>query len=400
MRRIALAQLGEIADLQAGVGFPVNLQGRSSGDYPVAKVGDISRVGRSSESVINASENYIDEGDLAHLKARPIPPGSVLFAKIGEAIRHNHRVIAGCELLVDNNAMAAIPNKKVESRYLYHFLRTVDFYGLSSATTVPALRKSKLERLPVPLPPLPEQQRITEILNKADVMRAKRQATIAQLDTLTQSIFLDMFGDPATNPKEWPRPSLLTFLETAEVFVDGDWVESKDQDSDGDVRLIQLADIGDGIYLDKSSRFLTSDTARRLRCTPLRIGDILIARMPDPLGRACQFPGDARDAVTVVDVCIIRPGPKGPHPTWLMCCINTPGFRSLIAREATGTTRSRISRGNLSRLPVIAPPIALQQEFAHRLEAVTELREKSVIAATQCDTIFASLQHRAFRGDL
>ena len=139
----------EIADLQAGVGFPVDLQGRSSGDYPVAKVGDISRVGRSGEAVISAAGHYIDEGDLARLRARPIPPGSVLFAKIGEAIRHNHRVIAGCALLVDNNAMAAIPTRRVESRYLYHFLRTVDFYGLmTSATTVPALRKSELERLP------------------------------------------------------------------------------------------------------------------------------------------------------------------------------------------------------------------------------------------------------------
>jgi type I restriction enzyme S subunit len=72
--------------------------------------------------------------------------GSVLFAKIGEAIRQNHRVIAGCELLVDNNAMAAIPTERVESRYLFHFLRTVDFYALASATTVPALRKSDLQR--------------------------------------------------------------------------------------------------------------------------------------------------------------------------------------------------------------------------------------------------------------
>ena len=200
MSGIGLAQLGEIADLQAGVGFPVDLQGRSSGDYPVAKVGDISRVGRSGEAVINAANHYIDEGDLARLRARPIPRGSVLFAKIGEAIRQNHRVIAGCALLVDNNAMAAIPTRRVESRYLYHFLRTVDFYRLASATTVPALRKSELERLPVPLPPLAEQKRIAGILDAADALRAKRREALAQLDTLLQSTFLDMFGDPVTNP--------------------------------------------------------------------------------------------------------------------------------------------------------------------------------------------------------
>ena len=188
MSGIALAQLGEIADLQAGVGFPVDLQGRSSGDYPVAKVGDISRVGRSGEAVISAADHYVDEGDLARLRARPIPPGSVLFAKIGEAIRHNHRVIAGCALLVDNNAMAAIPKGRVESRYLFHYLRSVDFYGLASATTVPALRKSELERLPVPLPSLHEQRRIAEVLDKADALKAIHRASLAQLDTLIASL--------------------------------------------------------------------------------------------------------------------------------------------------------------------------------------------------------------------
>lgn len=184
MTKLAEAQLGEIAHLQAGVGFPVDLQGRSSGDYPVAKVGDISRVGRSGKTVISAADHYVDESDLARLRARPIPPGSVLFAKIGEAIRHNHRVIAGCELLVDNNAMAAIPTGKVESRYLYHYLRSVDFYGLTSATTVPALRKSVLERLPIPLPPLPDQRRIADILDKVDGLGAKHRAALAQVDSL------------------------------------------------------------------------------------------------------------------------------------------------------------------------------------------------------------------------
>ena len=338
---------------------------------------------------------------------KAVQPNDVMISRIVPHIRRacvvgpasRHRQIASGEWII-------FRDEHIWPKYLrwllvgdvFHsaFMRTVSGVGGSLLRARPA----EVFKIQIPLPPLPEQRRIAEILDKADALRAKRRAALAQLDGLTQSIFLDMFGDPATNPKGWPRPSLLTLLETAEVFVDGDWVESKDQDPDGDVRLIQLADVGDGIYLDKSSRFLTSDTARRLRCTPLQVGDILVARMPDPLGRACLFPGDRREAVTVVDVCIIRPGPEGPHPTWLMCCINTTGFRSLIAREATGTTRSRISRGNLSRLPIIAPPLLLQQEFAHRLEAVTRLREGSASAGTQCSSLFASLQHSAFRGEL
>lgn len=105
--------------------------------------------------------------------------------------------------------------------------------------------------------------------------------------------------------------TLAQALRSADVFTDGDWVESKDQDPTGDVRLIQLADIGDGEYLGKSARFLTSSKARELRCTFLKPGDVLIARMPDPLGRACIFPGHLKSAVTVVDVCIVRPARGG-----------------------------------------------------------------------------------------
>jgi type I restriction enzyme S subunit len=94
------------------------------------------------------------------------------------------------------------------------------------------------------------------------------------------------------------------------VFSDGDWIESKDQDPNGGVRLVQLADIGTGVFIDKSSRFMTQQRAEELKCTFLKKGDILIARMPDPIGRACIFPGSEMPCVTVVDICIVRPDQK------------------------------------------------------------------------------------------
>lgn len=156
---------------------------------------------------------------------------------------------------------------------------------------------------------------------------------------------------------KWPQATLLDSLASAEVFVDGDWVESKDQDPEGDVRLVQLADVGDGEYVDKSDRFLTSAKARELRCTFLKPGDVLVARMPDPLGRACIFPGDPKPSVTVVDVCIIRPDPQKHDARWLMHCLNAPDCRNQIAGYATGTTRSRISRGNLGKIRIPLLPL-------------------------------------------
>ena len=116
-------------------------------------------------------------------------------------------------------------------------------------------------------------------------------------------------------PSGWQEVALEDLVGPDGIFVDGDWVESKDQDPQGDVRLIQLADVGDGEYRDRSERFLTSEKARELGCTFLEAGDLLVARMPDPLGRACIFPGDRRRAVTVVDVAVVRPAkPGGEYP--------------------------------------------------------------------------------------
>lgn len=176
-------------------------------------------------------------------------------------------------------------------------------------------------------------------------------------------------------------------LSDAEVFIDGDWVESKDQDPNGDVRLIQLADIGDGFYIDKSSRFLNSGTAKRLKCTYLIEGDILVARMPDPLGRACIFPKSEMPCVTVVDVCIIRPNPNKVDNRWLMHTINSPVMRQRINEYVTGTTRQRISRGNFSKLKISVPPLAEQRRIASILDQADELRQKRQQAIEKLDQL-------------
>ena len=107
-----------------------------------------------------------------------------------------------------------------------------------------------------------------------------------------------------------PLATLPALIGDSGFFSDGDWVESKDQDPKGNVRLVQLADVGSGEFLDKSARFMSPEKAEKLKCSYLKVGDVLIARMPDPIGRACLFPGDTKPCVTVVDVCILRPDPK------------------------------------------------------------------------------------------
>ncbi len=157
---------------------------------------------------------------------------------------------------------------------------------------------------------------------------------------------------------------------------DGDWVESKDQDPVGEVRLLQLADIGIGEYLNKSNRFLTKKKAKELKCTFLKPGDILIARMPDPIGRACIFPGDEKECVTVVDVCILRPDKEIAINTWVNYVINNEKFYSQLYKYVKGATRPRISRTNLEKIGINIPDIKLQVKIITILNKADSIRKK------------------------
>lgn len=248
---------------------------------------DLSSVNQEVKAI--TSSHRLACADAPSRARRIIRSGDVLVSTVRPNLNAVCRVPVALDGVTASTGFCVLrPRSEVaNSAYLFHWVRSPRFVGemvkRATGASYPAVSDRVVRESRIPLPHLLEQQRIATILDRADALRATRRASFALVDALTQSIFLDMFGDPATNPKGWPRSPLRALLETADVFVDGDWVQSKDQDPQGDIRLIQLADVGDGIYLDKSSRFLTSSTAKRLKCTPLQVGDILVARMPDPL---------------------------------------------------------------------------------------------------------------------
>ena len=114
---------------------------------------------------------------------------------------------------------------------------------------------------------------------------------------------------------------------------------------------------------------MTNERAKKLNCTYLKTGDVLVARMPDPLGRSCLFPNIDQEAVTVVDICLIRTGEKAAIDNRLMVYwINSPFFRDLISSNSSGTTRKRITRKKLEQFELPIPPLAEQKEIADRLD--------------------------------
>ncbi|RXG87737.1 restriction endonuclease subunit S [Bradyrhizobium zhanjiangense] len=171
-------------------------------------------------------------------------------------------------------------------------------------------------------------------------------------------------------PEGWAAATVEELAGPEGLVTDGDWVESKDQDANGDVRLIQLADIGEGEFRDRSSRFMRSEVAAALKCTYLSAGDVLIARMPDPLGRACLFPGLNQPAVTAVDVMIWRTDRSLADPNWFVRAINSPTIRARMTEEASGTTRQRVAGGRIKGFTVPLPPTAEQRRIVAKLDAL------------------------------
>lgn len=161
------------------------------------------------------------------------------------------------------------------------------------------------------------------------------------------------------------------------LFCDGDWIEKKDQDPQGSIRLIQLADIGVCQFKNKSSRYVTKETCLSLHCTTLQQGDILIARLPDPLGRACIFPLDG-SYITAVDVAILRIKRPDIDSKYVMYLINSPQFRNAIKQYESGTTRKRISRKNLERIEFNVPPLDEQQRIVARIEELFSQLDSAV----------------------
>ena len=179
-----------------------------------------------------------------------------------------------------------------------------------------------------------------------------------------KSQFIEMFGGCAN------RIKLSSLCST---FVDGDWIESKDQSELG-VRLIQTGNVGNGFFKDKEdkSRYISEETFDNLHCTEIYPGDILVSRLPDPIGRACIIPQGIGRTITAVDCTIIRLKDI-ILPDYFIAYTMTPSYAAQINEVTTGTTRRRVSRANLGNILIPCPSIAKQQQFV----AIAKQADKS-----------------------
>lgn len=194
-------KIGDIAIVLQGYGFPEKYQGQKYGDLPFCKVGDISSAVDRGEMVINKADNFVDYSLLPVLHARPIPVGSTIFAKIGEAIRSNKRIRTGVPCLIDNNAAAVKSKGEISDTFLFYLMSKVNLADYSGGI-VPSVNKSTIEAIDVLVPSSRnEQQKIAECLEAIDQMISAQNQKVESLKTHKKGLMQQLFPQPgATTP--------------------------------------------------------------------------------------------------------------------------------------------------------------------------------------------------------
>lgn len=267
---------------------------------------------------------------------------------------------------------------------------------------MPGINVGRLKQLEVVFPPLAEQRRIAEVLDRAEALRAKRRAALAQLDELTQSLFLDLFCDPVINPKKWPRVEFSKLLAN----IDSGWSPiCLDRPVKGDEwGILKLGAVTWCEYNAAENKALPSgvepDTA-----IEVKRGDLLFARKNTyELVAACALVHETPPRLLMSDLIFrlrLQPDAK-MDSTFLHQLLIYPTKRREIQKLAGGSSGSmpNISKARLQTTVIEVPPIELQREFARRITAVEKLKTAHRASLAELDALFASLQHRAFRGEL
>jgi type I restriction enzyme S subunit len=295
------------------------------------------------------------------------------------------------------------PRPDVDPSYFAHFFRTPEYRrrvsALAAGININNLRNEHLDELLIPLPPLPEQRRIAEILNKADALRAKRRAALAQLNTLTQSIFLDMFGDPATNPKGWPLMPMSTLFAEAPIF--GTMIPPSA--NGGRWLSLRVANIQDWKLDLTDQKFVDLPNAMVARHS-VRDGDVLIARAiasREHLGKAVVVHPVGREWAFDSHLMRLRFDRQRAEPEFVHELLRTNGGRQIFLRATRrSAVQFNINTKEISALQIPVPPIRLQCAFVRRIANAQALRSTGSKTLERLGALFTALQHRAFTGEL
>lgn len=349
-------------------------------------------------SVLKEAPEKITELGYKSCSTTLLPKGSILFssrAPIGLI------AIAGKQMCTNQGFKSLVPNSSIDSAYLYWCIRnfTPQLAAQGSGTTFKELSKTIVEKFKIPVPPLEEQKRIAAILDKADGIRRKRKEAIALTEELLRSTFLDMFGDPVTNPKGWETICLGELAIIQSGIAKGKKIDPSRAIS---MPYIRVANVQDG-YLNlgeiKKLEIIPRDIDRHL----LQDGDLLLTEGgdPDKLGRGAIWHNQINPCIHQNHIFAVRPQKSVAEPEYLSALIGSDyGKRYFlgVAKQTTGI--ATINKTQLKLFPVIVPPIALQQKYTQFVQSLSSTKTNYSQIKDYTDNLFNSLLQKAFRGKL
>ncbi len=309
-------------------------------------------------------------------------------ATIGE------KVLSDGEYCLGRGVAGLRAKANLDARYLWHWIEHIrpSLAAKGKGATFKQVNKQDIGELEIVLPPLPEQRRIAAILDQADALRAKRREALAQLDSLTQSIFMEMFGDPIDNPMSWPIKKLGEIVRVRR----GGSPRPIEQFLGGTINWIKIGDAtrGDDIYLSQCKEKITE--AGLKKTVFLRSGSLIFANCGVSLGfaRILKIDGCIHDGWLSFD----EIDEEVLNKIFLLKALNsvTERFRAM----APSGTQPNLNTDIMKNFYMILPPIKLQKKFTERLEHIQALKATHETSLAELNSLLTALQDRSFRGEL
>lgn len=392
-----MARLGDVCVFFSGTGFPNVFQGRHSGKYPFYKVGDISKNVLLGNRELVACDNYIDDDIVKEIKGFILPPQTVVFAKIGEALRLNRRAITQNYCLIDNNAMGIKANNDVlDTLYFYYFMCNVDLQHYCESTTVPSVRKTRIAEIDIPLPPLDEQRKIAAVLDKISNLIAKRRQQLDKLDEMVQSRFVEMFGDPEINPMEWPT---IAIGETV-VKIESGWSGNGTQRErkPNEIAVLKVSSVTKGYFIPEECKVLDDQKNIKKYISPQR-GDLLFSRAntKEMVGATAIIRKDYPNLILPDKLWKIRFFDTA-NVVYMKYILSSKTIRNKFSSASTGTSGSmyNVSMEKFKSIKIPLPGVREQNYFAIFVEKTEKIRISISRSLDKLETLKKALMQDYF----
>ncbi|MUL15825.1 restriction endonuclease subunit S [Aliivibrio fischeri] len=335
--------------------------------------------------------------------------GDIVFARTGATTGKSYLISDVSEDTVFASYLIRVrTTQKIYSPFLAYFFKSPNYWhqigGMSSGATLPGVNASKLSELEIPLPPLDEQKRIAAILDKADAIRQKRKQAIELADEFLRSVFLDMFGDPVSNPKGWE-------VKTAgQCIVDGLILEVQDGNHGNDhpkvsdfvetgIPFVAANVIRKGRVIFDKCYYLDSDWLNKLRIGFAKPRDVVLTHK-GTLGLCAVLDDTFDDYIFSPQTTYYRLNECKLVPEYLEGYFSSKAFQRLLQKEGKQSTRAYIGITRQKELPIIVPPVEKQREFLRVKKAFKTMDSKESKSQKDLDSFFCSLSQKAFSGQL